>query len=162
MAVKKLSPKELRAHKGVSFPGITTAFLCHDGQGKLFLARRSKNTRDEHGRWDVGAGGLKLGQSLEANLRRELKEEYDADAKRIDFLGYLDAFRTGTDGQPTHWLAMFFIVLVDPKQVKINEPDMIDEAGWFSLDELPSPMHSQFPAFYKKFGDQLRVIINPK
>lgn len=162
MTTKKLSPEELRAHKGISFPGVTTAFICYDGDGKLFLAKRSKNTRDEHGRWDAGGGGLKHGQSLEDNLRREVKEEYDADALQITFIGYHDAFRTNDNGQPTHWLAMYFAVLVDPAQVKINEPDMVDEAGWFTLENLPEPMHSQFPDFYAKFGSQLKAIISPK
>jgi len=71
---KKLTPEELRKHKGVSFTGITTVFLCHDGKGNLLLGKRSKNTRDEHGRWDVGAGGLKHGQTVEENLKREIKE----------------------------------------------------------------------------------------
>ncbi len=160
MAIKKLSTQTLRRHKGISFPGITTAFICHDGQGKIFLAKRSKNTRDEQGRWDAGGGGLKQGHSLEDNLRREVKEEYGADSLKIDFLGYHDAFRQNDNGQPTHWLAMYFAVLVDPSQVKINEPEMIDEADWFTLDQLPEPMHSQFPAFYKKFGKQLRKIVS--
>jgi hypothetical protein len=33
--------------------------------------------------------------------------------------------------------------LVDPTKVKNNEPEKIDEIGWFSLDKLPSPLHSQ-------------------
>ena len=156
---KKLSAEELRAHKGVSFPGVTTAFICHDGKGKIFLAKRSKNTRDEHGRWDAGGGGLKHGQSLEENLRREIHEEYAAEAQKIDFLGYHDAFRVNQQGQQTHWLAMYFAVLVDPQQVKINEPEMVDDSGWFSLETLPQPMHSQFPAFYEKFGKQLQTIV---
>ena len=90
MAIKKLSAEELRTHKGVSFPGITTVFICHDGNGRIFLTRRSQNTRDEHGRWDVGGGGLKHGQSLEQNLRREVKEEYNVDPLQVDFVGYVE------------------------------------------------------------------------
>ena len=156
MSFKKLSSEELRKHKGVSFTGITTVFLCHDGRGKLLLGKRSKNARDEHGRWDPGGGGLKHGQSVEESLKREVLEEYAATPKRIDFIGYFDAFRNSSDGHPTHWLAMCFAVLVDPKQVKINEPDMLDAIGWFTLDDLPSPMHSQFQVFFEKYGDKLR------
>ncbi|HXR49975.1 MAG TPA: NUDIX domain-containing protein [Verrucomicrobiae bacterium] len=156
MTFKKLSSEELRKHKGVSFTGITTVFFCHDGQGKLLLGKRSKNARDEHGRWDPGGGGLKHGQSVEESMKREILEEYGTVSKRVDFIGYFDAFRTSTDGLPTHWLAMCFAVLVDPQQVKLNEPDILDEIGWFTLDDLPSPLHSQSHIFLEKHGDKLK------
>ncbi len=150
----------LRVHKGISFTGISTAFLCYDNKGRIFLAKRSNKARDEHGRWDTGAGGLKHGQAIEENMRRELKEEYNVEPIKSDFLGYLDAFRISPSGQPTHWLAMYFAVMVDPKKVKIMEPDMFDDSGWFSLDDLPAPMHSVIDAFLEKHGKKLRRIIN--
>lgn len=159
--VEKLSPDLLRQHKGISFTGITVVFLCHDGNGKVFLTKRSKNTRDEHGHWDPGGGGLKHGQSVEENLRREVKEEYDIDEPiDLTFLGYFDAFRENADKQPTHWLAMCFAVEIDPAKVHINEPEMVDDSGWFSLDDLPAPMHSQFPKFLELHGDKLRKLVN--
>lgn len=156
MAVTKLTPEEIRKHKGISFTGITTVFFCHDGNGKLLLQKRSKNTRDEHGRWDPGGGGVRHGESITDNLYREVEEEYGAKPLQADFLGYFDAFRESPDGQPTHWLAMCFAVKVDPSQVKINEPDKVDEIGWFELDKLPSPLHSQFDKFFSIHGEKLR------
>jgi 8-oxo-dGTP diphosphatase len=160
MGFQKLSADVIRQHKGVSFTGITTVFFCHDGKGRLFLTKRSKNTRDEHGRWDPGGGGLKHGQAIEENMRREVKEEYNADIIKSEFLGYFDAFRPGPEGLLTHWLAMCFAVQIDPSQVKINEPDMVDDSGWFSIDNLPKPMHSQFETFYKKHGQKLKEILD--
>lgn len=159
MSFQKLTSEELRKHKGISFTGITTVFFCHDGKGNLFLTRRSKNTRDEHGRWDPGGGGLKHGQSVEESLKREVLEEYNAVPLRTDFIGYFDAFRETSDGLPTHWLAMCFAVLVDPKQVRVNEPEMVDDSGWFSLDALPEPLHSQFGIFLSKHGETLKHLI---
>lgn len=158
MTFQKMQPEDIRAHKGVSFPGVTTSFFCHDGNGKLFFAKRSKKARDEHGRWDCGGGGLKHGSTLLKNVEREIKEEYDVTPKRIDFIGYRDAFRT-QNGYDTHWVSMDFVVLVDPADVKINEPDMFDDSGWFDLDNLPSPLHSQFNLFLKQHGDTLRYFM---
>lgn len=157
MTFQKLSPEELRKHKGVSFTGITTVFICHDGKGKIFLTKRSKNTRDEHGRWDPGGGGLKHGQAIEENMLREVKEEYDVTPLSHEFIGYFDAFRETPEGLSTHWLAMFFAVHVDPKQVKIMEPEMVDDSGWFSLDELPTPLHSQFTLYLPKIINALKA-----
>ncbi len=160
MAFQKLPPEVLRAHKGISFTGITTVFFCHDGQGNLFLSKRSAKTRDEHGRWDPGGGGLKHGQSVEDNLRREVMEEYSAEPIETIFIGYHDAFRTTPEGLPSHWLAMCFAVRVDRSCVRINEPDMVDDCGWFRLDKLPAPLHSQFQLFMHKHGDRLAQILS--
>ena len=162
MTFAKLTPEEIRKHKGVSFTGITTNFFCHDGKGHLLMAKRSQNTRDEQGTWEPGGGGLKHGQTIEDNLKREIWEEYAVKPKKIDFLGYYDAFRTSPDGLPTHWLAMCFVALADRSKVKINEPDMIDEIDWFTLDKLPSPLHSQWHVFMKKLGDKLKESMRPR
>jgi len=156
MAFTKLSPMEIRKHKGISFTGITTVFFCHDGNGRVFLAKRSQNARDEHGRWAPGAGGQKHGETIENTVRRELKEEFAADPLRIDFLGYFDVLRELPDGTPTNWLAMTFAVQVDPMHIRISEPEMFDEHGWFSLDQLPTPLHSQFDTFLHLHGHKLK------
>src|SRR5579872_7429403 len=114
MAFRKLTPEQLRLHKGVSFTGISTVFFCYDTSGRLLLQKRSLKARDEHGRWDPGAGGLKHGQSVLESLKREVFEEYGVKPKKIDFIGYIDAFRTHPSGLPTHWLALYFALLVDP------------------------------------------------
>jgi 8-oxo-dGTP diphosphatase len=156
----KLPPEVVRQHKGVSFVGITTWFLCHDGSGEFVLAKRGKNARDEHGRWEIGGGGLKVGATAEENVRREVKEEYGADATSINFLGYRDLFRKLDDGTPTHWLALDFSVRVDRTQIKNNEPETFDEVGWFTLENLPAPLHSQWPIYFKKYEKTIRQILD--
>lgn len=140
--------------KGIDYPGITVVFACHDGKGNFLLNKRSVNCRDEQGTWDPGGGGLDLGDSIEDTLRKEIKEEYCADALEIEFLGYRDIFREH-NGVRTHWVAIEFKVLVDPAQVQIGEPYKFDEVGWFTLDALPAPLHSQYPHFLQKYRDKL-------
>jgi 8-oxo-dGTP diphosphatase len=114
---QSLSPDEVRHHKGKSFPGITTVFLCHDGTGSFFMAKRSAKCRDEQGRWDIGGGGLKMGQRAVNNALREIKEEYGAKV----------------------------------------EPDTFDHSGWFTLDTLPSPLHSQLELeYFDKYRNRLK------
>ena len=156
--IEKLSPETLRKHKGISFVGVTTCFFCYDNKGKFFMAKRSNKSRDELGRWEIGGGGLKAGVTAEENIRREVKEEYGAIAKKIDFWGYRDILRKLEDGTPTHWIALDFAVLVDGTEMRNNEPDMFDEIGWFTLDALPSPLHSQGPVFFKKYKANITAI----
>jgi ADP-ribose pyrophosphatase YjhB (NUDIX family) len=156
---KQLSDEQLHKLKGVEFVGVTTVFFCHDGKGKFLMSKRSQSCRDERGRWEIPGGGLKWGVTAEDNIRREVKEELGADVQPIDFLGYRDMLRTNHDNQKTHWLALDFAVLVDPNQVKIGEPDKCDEIGWFTLDRLPTPVHSQNPVFINKYQTKLELIL---
>ena len=156
----KLSDEDLRKHKGLSFVGVSTCFICHDGHGRFFMAKRSKKARDEQGTWEIGGGGLKWGMTALENMQREIKEEYNAESLATKFLGYRDIFRKLEDGTPTHWLALDFAVKVDPKVVKLNEPDMFDDAGWFTVDTLPSPLHSQIPVFFRQYKKGLKEILS--
>lgn len=157
MTLNKLPADILRQHKGKSFVGVATPIFCHDGKGKFFMAKRSRNCRDEHGRWDIGSGGLKHGQTAEENAIREAKEEYDANVKKIEFLGYRDVFRT-QDGHQTHWLSLDFALLIHPASMRNNEPNNFDEVGWFTMDNLPSPLHSQQKIFFEKYKDELQKL----
>jgi len=157
--MRKLSTETLRKHKGISFVGITTCFFVHDGKGEFYMTKRGKNARDEQGTWEIGGGGLKWGSKIKENALREAKEEYDVDPINTEFLGYRDIFRKTPEGIPTHWVGLDFAILADRKKVKINEPDMIDDDGWFTLDNLPSPLHSQQVVFVEQYLDKLKRIL---
>lgn len=140
--------------KGIDYTGIAVVFFCHDGKGNYLLSKRSKNCRDEHGRWDPGGGGVDFGHKVEAVLKQEVKEEYCADILQHEFLGFRDVHRL-YKGQKTHWIALDFKVLLDPKQVRNGEPHKFDEIRWFKLNKLPKPLHSQFPNALVKYKDKL-------
>lgn len=137
--------------KGVDYTGIVVVTICHDGNGKILMHKRTNQCRDEHGCWDCGGGGVEFGESLGDALTRELKEEYCATPVEYEFLGYREVFREHDDAK-THWVAFDFKVLVNPEEVGIGEPDMMSEIGWFSPTELPEPMHSQVPATLNRYS----------
>ncbi len=143
------------AEKGLDFVGIAIVYFCHDGKGNFVMSKRSKNSRDEIGTWDPGGGALEFGDSLETTLKREIKEEYGTDVISYEFLGFRDVHRK-LKKRKTHWLALDFKVLVDPKKVKNAEPHKLDQVAWFHLDNLPKPVHSQFPDFILRYKDKLR------
>ena len=144
--VQEGSREDLR--RGVDFIGVCCVFWCHDGKGKVLLHKRSAACRDEQGAWDVGSGAMEFGEDFESAVRRELKEEYCVEPLEIKFL-VADNVRRASDGKNTHWVALRFAVLVDSKKVKIGDPKGMDEIGWFTPDNLPSPLHSQFRRHYE-------------
>ncbi|MFA6552445.1 MAG: NUDIX domain-containing protein [Candidatus Paceibacterota bacterium] len=140
--------------KGEDFTGITVVFLCHDGKGNVLLSKRGSNCRDEHGTWDPGGGGLEFGDTVLDTLRKEIGEEYCTDVLDYEFLGYRDVHREH-QGKRTHWIALDFKVLVDKKKAKNGEPHKLEAVEWFTLDKLPSPLHSQFPKFLEDYKGKI-------
>ncbi len=155
--------KNLRLEKLLDYPinlgvdhiGVCVVFYCHDGKGNFLLAKRSKKSRDEHGRWDPGGGGVDFGEPVMKALKREIKEEYGATVIEADFLGYRDVHRKDEKGQKTHWIALDYRVLIDPSKVKNRIPDKHEELEWFTLDNLPTPMHSQWSEFERLYRAEL-------
>lgn len=140
--------------KGEDYVGISVSYFCHDGDGNVILNKRGKNCRDEQGNWDIGGGGVDFGDTIEETLIKEIKEEYCTDIISYDFLGYRDVFRKN-NGKKTHWLGMDFKVLVNKEMVKNGEPHKLDAVEWFTLSELPNPLHSQLLNFIEKYKNRL-------
>ncbi len=134
---------QMKLTPGIDYIGISTPFYCVDGKGHLLMHKRSKNCRDEKGRWDTGAGQLHFGEKTEEGVLREVKEEYGCRGEILERVPAYSVLRT-QNGIKTHWLAIPFVIKVDPEEVKNNEPEKIDEIGWFTLDNLPKPLHSAF------------------
>ena len=140
--------------KGIDYTGVCVVYFCHDGNGNFIMAKRNSNTRDEHGCWDIGGGGVEFGQTIDDTLRGEIKEEYCTDVIRAEFLGYRDVHREH-NGKKTHWIALDFKVLVNPDKVKNGEPHKFEKVEWFTFDTIPDNIHSQFPKFLELYKDKL-------
>jgi 8-oxo-dGTP pyrophosphatase MutT (NUDIX family) len=119
-------------------PAVSCVFVCYDRDRRVLLARRGAGARDEPGTWDTGAGALEHGESFAEAVRREVREEYCADALDVETIGVRNVLRDGS-----HWVAVVNAVRVDPAVVAIGEPHKFDELGWFRRAALPSPLHSQ-------------------
>ncbi len=141
--------------KGVDYIGVAVVFFCHDGEHNFVLHLRKDTCRDERGRWDFGGGGLKFGEKLEDALKREVYEEYGTYPIEAEYLGLDECFRE-EDGVKTHWLVFRYKVLINRAEVVNNEPEKHEKLGWFTLDELPTPLHSNLPRELEEYGAKLR------
>ncbi len=124
--MNEMSPRSVtsRADQALTAPAVSCVFVCHDDSGRILLARRGTGARDEPGTWDTGAGALEHGESFEAAVGREVREEYTAVPQRIQHIGVRNILR----GSPlSHWVALLFAVEVDPADVAIGEPHKFDD-----------------------------------
>ncbi|TJZ43524.1 NUDIX domain-containing protein [Streptomyces piniterrae] len=131
-------------------PKVSCVFVCHDGGGRVLLARRSAGARDEPGTWDCGAGALEFGETFEAAVTREVREEYGARPLGIERIGVRNVLRG--DPVDSHWVALVFAVRVAPDEVAIGEPHKFDALEWFAPNALPAPLHSQCGESLAMFG----------
>lgn len=144
----KIAKRHHDLRRGLDYIGVSCSFIIHDGAGRILLQRRGPKARDENGNWDIGGGAIEFGESIEETLRREIKEELCVEPAQVEFLTVYDAHRE-LNAAKTHWIAIIYAVQVDPKEVKIGEPDKIDAIEWFTSENLPSPLHSQFWKSYQ-------------
>lgn len=143
--------------KGVDHIGVSVVYFCHDGAGSVVMQRRSASARDENHCWDIGGGAIEFGTSAIETLAAEIKEEYCAQVQEYTFLGYRDVLR-GEGDATTHWLALDFLVRLDPAEVANGEPHKFDEVRWFPIADMPDDLHSQLPHFLMLYQDQVYTV----
>lgn len=132
---------------GIDYVGISTSFYCHNKKGEWLLHKRSAACRDEKGKWDSGGGKLEFGLTLEANVLKEIQEEYGCKAVIEEMLPAITLIRKTTDGLPTHWIVIPFVLLIpeeEEKKVQIGDKEKMEQLGWYALGALPQPLHSGF------------------
>jgi 8-oxo-dGTP diphosphatase len=141
--------------QGVDYIAVAVCTMCHDGNGNYLVGQRSPKCKDEHYTWHpIGTGSIEHNESMEAAVKREVKEECGADATEITFIGVRELFREH-DNQATHWVMFDYLAKVDPNQVVIQEPDKCLGFQWCTIDTIPTPHHSAFPDFLEKYKDVL-------
>ncbi len=127
---------------GIDYVGISVGVHCMNDKGQILLVRRSSKARDEHGAWDKIGGGTRHNEKLEDAAKREVLEETGCEPNVLTFLGFEEVFREH-EGKKTHWICMLYKCVLDAAKVNVNIPEA-DAFGWYDLEDLPHPLHSQF------------------
>lgn len=107
--------------------------VCKDHQ---FLLGKRKNSHGA-GCWQFPGGHLEFNESIEACAAREILEETGITIKNLRLTTFTnDIFKQ----EHKHYVTLFVLADYDAGIVQVKEPDKCDEWGWFSPEDLPSPL----------------------
>jgi len=117
------------------FQSVGILIVAKDTNKFLMLHR----VNHPKGTWSALAGGMEVGEDPIETVKREIKEEIGVDASMVD-----DIQIVGTSNAMghTHYVMVGFV----DREFKVPnlKKDENDQYGWFSVDNLPSPLHPGF------------------
>lgn len=101
--------------------------------GMTLLAKR-KGSHGE-GMWGSMGGHVEFGESPIETVKREAKEELGIEIGNVKFVTCTNLIRDGK-----HYLDVSFVAELVSGEPTIQEPDRIEEIGWYALTDLPEPL----------------------
>lgn len=117
--------------RGVDYIGVGIGAVVFNDKGQLFLSQRGNKAQNERGKWEFPGGALEFGESFEATIIREIKEEFGLGIKP---LYQLEPFNHLLLNEHQHWVALCFVCKFVSGEPKILEPDKCQDIGWFTLE----------------------------
>jgi len=120
--------------RGIDYIGVVVGAIIVDNQGRLFLARRGPQAKNERGLWEFPGGSVEFGERLTDALKREMREEYGVEIVVGELLDVVDHILPA-EGQ--HWVSPTFICRIVSGVPTIREPGKCTEIGWFAPDAVP-------------------------
>jgi 8-oxo-dGTP diphosphatase len=113
--------------------------------GKILLGKR----RGSHGAGQYAAPGghLEHLESFYQCATREVLEETGMQIGPLRFLRVLNA----TQYAPKHYVDIAFVAAWESGEPEVREPDKVESWGWYSPDDLPSPLFAMLPSAIDAF-----------
>jgi 8-oxo-dGTP diphosphatase len=119
------TPKAGKDFIGVGVGGV----ILRDNKILLLLRTRPP----EVGSWSIPGGKVDFGETIEAALVREIKEELNVDSEVITLLAVTNHI---LPDEQVHWVSPPFLVKIIGEPTNL-EPEKHKDMQWFAVDDLP-------------------------
>ena len=142
--------------RGVDYIGVGVGAVIVDSQGRLFLAQRGPQAKNERGLWEFPGGSVEFGERLADALRREMREEYGVEIQVGELLDVVDHI---LPQEQQHWVSPTFLCRITSGEPRVREPDKCSAIGWFHPGEVPQPLsrvsRENLASYLKRSADTL-------
>lgn len=119
--------------KVVDYIGVGVGAIVFNNEGKILLAKRGRDARNEKGKWEFPGGSLNFNEKCEDGLKREIKEEFDIDIEVLELIEVADHL---IPDEKQHWVAPSYVAKYVSGEPKVMEPHKIDEIKWVNLQDI--------------------------
>ncbi|MES2006928.1 MAG: NUDIX domain-containing protein [Patescibacteria group bacterium] len=119
--------------KGVDYIGVGAGGVIVNEEGKILLSRRGSKARNQVGKWESPGGSVEFGETAVETVKREAFEELGIEIKIDALLGFVDDIIVE---EKQHWAGPTYLCSIVSGTPTIMEPEMCDEIGWFSVEEI--------------------------
>jgi 8-oxo-dGTP diphosphatase len=103
--------------------------------GKLLLVQ------NQRGFWSTPCGHLDFGESPDVCAARETLEETGVSVSNVEFVAITNDVLAAAG---KHYLTVWMRGDADGVPPHVGDPAEINRLGWFSLNQLPTPLHLYF------------------
>ncbi len=141
--------------RGIDYIGVGVGAIIVDDRGRLFLARRGPQAKNERGLWEFPGGAVEFGERLTDALKREMREEYGIEVEIGELLDVADHILP-EEGQ--HWVSPSFICKIVTGKPVICEKAKCTEIGWFALEQVPDDLSLVTRLNLAHYRERLRVM----
>ena len=141
--------------ESIKWPIVTVGGIILNNKNKILLIKTNKWS----GLYGTPGGKVDYGESLEAALKREIKEETNLSIKDINFVFYQDCIEHTEFYKPRHFLLMNFIAHIDPGEVSLNYES--EQFRWEKIDDaLKLPLNQPTRNLIIELQDRKKDILN--
>ena len=135
----------MKAASGSESFGISPRALIRDAEGRWLFIRRSAQSRHWAGKWEPPGGKMDPGETVDAALAREVREET---ALRIRDLHVAGATEGRTES--ARFVVLLLEARAEPGEVRLSEEH--DAFAWVTPDEAAAlDLSTVYAAFIKSW-----------
>lgn len=127
-----MSQENITMKIGVDYIGVSAGAVIFNEKGKIFMAKRSAQARDDQGKWEFPGGVVELFETREAAAKRNILEKYGI---HIEVKKILEVYDVVDKAHNDHWVSTTYLCRWLKGEPKIMYPDKCTDIGWFTFSE---------------------------
>jgi len=128
--------------------GLSAKVVVRDGEGRVLLLRRSMNSKNNPGRWDLPGGKVDAGETFDVALLREIEEETALHVSLTRVAG-------AAESQVAAVTVAYLIMEGALESGDVRLSDEHDRFAWVEPAELPTiDVCEQFRPLLETYSDQ--------